>query len=60
MAKKEGAMYVVIRLDLEYDESLSENEVVEIVQAEMDYSIKYKTDSIEITSTEVCGVNEWI
>jgi hypothetical protein len=53
------AVYLVVRVDVEHDAGLSYDEVVNELQAEMDYSISLDdSDGMSVESTEICGTTE--
>ena len=54
--KKITPVYITVRIDIEHDENLSQEEVEEVI-SEADYSFEHKEADAEIIDTEICGIN---
>lgn len=55
--KKITPVYITVRIDIEHDENLSQEEVEEVI-SEADYSFEYSEVDAEIIDTEICGINQ--
>ena len=57
--KPQKSIYVVVRIDVEYDENvINENEVVDEAVSQFDYDFKLKENSgMKVVDTEICGIN---
>ena len=64
---KNKALYITVRLDIEYEKTLDWEEVKQEVISECSYNFHYRkldrqppleNEIIEITNTEICGENE--
>jgi hypothetical protein len=57
---KNKALYITVRLDVEYNEKISNwKDTKEIVMNECDYYFKISNfEDIKITNTEICGESE--
>lgn len=59
--KTTTSIYVTVRIDIEHDDNMKVDELENMkseVSSEMDYSMSYKQNGIEIIDTEICGINE--
>ena len=61
MSKKQTAIYLTVRVDIEHDENLTGEELEEVlndVTSVCDYNFTHKDDQTEIVGTEICGTND--
>tara|TARA_R110000868_G_scaffold179968_3_gene420431 strand:+ start:252 stop:428 length:177 start_codon:yes stop_codon:yes gene_type:complete len=57
---KNKALYITVKLDVEFQDKLKWKEVKEQLISEMSYTFEYFENGIEIVDTEICGESETI
>ena len=57
---KSTTCYLTVRVEIDYDENLyeDENEAIQETISRCDYRFAFNEDGLEITETEICGINE--
>lgn len=57
---KSTTCYLTVRVEIGYNENLyeSEDEAIQEIITNCDYVFAYNENGLEITGTEICGINE--
>lgn len=57
---KSTTCYLTVRVEIDYDENLyeDENEAIQEAISQCDYQFSYRGHGLGITESDICGVNE--